>query len=1054
MNRRIDNPILNSPFVGPTRHFRFDDDGITDEVVEGRRRSVYLTPIPPVRKGAGPGPARARGAAPEVQGELVYEGEAAERIVENSFINEVRARVDLWRQRGYPNITSTTRRLLEHWTAEGREKRFFFCQVEALETAIFLAEAAHKETGGSYLQESLRDVADEHNPGLYRVALKMATGTGKTVVMAMLIAWQTLNKAANPQDGRFTDAFLVVCPGLTIRDRLRVLEPSEPDNYYDERNVVPPELRTRMSRATVVITNFHTFRAKEKIKAARTTKNLLTRGRTDTAGVFTETPAQVVLRVCRAFRSKRSIVVLNDEAHHCYKPKAPVADVLAGATDATGVKLDAEAKAEAKERDAEARVWVDGLSAVHAKLGVKTAYDLSATPFFLSGSGRPEGKLFPWVVSDFGLVDAIEAGLVKIPRVPVADNAAPHSTRDHAPTYRNLWVRIRDELPKRRPLKELDTPTEPQPPPELEGAMRSLYGDYEAAYRRWEQAGTTPTPPVFIVVCNNTTTSKMVFDWIAGWPKPLPAAGSETDAGDDHGDATVVVPQRGRLPLFSNVEGDRFLTRPRTILVDSRELERGEGLSPEFKAAAATEIAELKAEVARRSGAGAAEELTDEEILREVMNTIGKPGRLGEGVRCVVSVSMLTEGWDANTVTHILGVRAFGTQLLAEQVVGRGLRRRSYAVVDTDEGERFAPEYAEIYGIPFSFIPAGGVGAEPPEAKPVTRVWAPPERSHLAIRFPHVVGYRRELDVDDRLTAAFDETSRLTLSSADVPTSIEVEGIVGERRIHTLDDLQALRPQEVAFHIAHRLLETHFGGGAGTQARPWLFPRLVSLVKAWIAHPDGLRLNDNAFVGLLTLTVNQARVVDKVWAGINRVAGETHRLLPVLADGDPWGTTDGVDFETTKACRPTAPDRSPVTQVVEDSGWEGGVAQRIEEMDEVLRYVKNQNLGLDIPYRTNGRSHRYWPDFVVCVADPRSTGPDDLLHVLVEVSGQRDEAKVDKCATARDFWVPAVNAHGGFGRWAFAEVTDPFDVHHTVRAVAATGPAAPPADPDVAEAAG
>ncbi|HXH58989.1 DEAD/DEAH box helicase family protein [Iamia sp.] len=588
VNRRIDNPILCSPFAEPTAHFGFDDRGITDEVLAGRRRSVYLTPVPPVRTGKG-------SKAADVQGELVYEGEAAERIVENSFINEVREKVDLWRARNYPNITATTRRLLEHWTAEGREKRFFFCQVEALETAIFLAEAAHKETGGTYFQESLRQVADEHNPGLYRVALKMATGTGKTVVMAMLIAWQTLNKAANPQDGRFTDAFLIVCPGLTIRDRLRVLEPSEPDNYYDERNVVPPELKSRMARATIVITNFHTFRAKEKIKAAKTTRNLLTRGRVDQAGVFTETPAQVVLRVCRAFRSKRSVLVINDEAHHCYKPKAPVADVLAAATDAAGAKLGAEAKAEAKERDAEARVWADGLAAVHAKLGVKTVYDLSATPFFLAGSGRPEGKLFPWVVSDFGLVDAIESGLVKIPRVPVADDAAAHSTRDDAPTYRNLWVRIRDELPKRRPLKELTTPTEPQPPPELEGALRSLYGDYAASYDRWQRAGTTPTPPVFIVVCNNTTTSKMVFDWIAGWAKPV---------GGEEG---LVVAQPGKLELFSNVEADRFLARPRTILVDSHELDRGEGLSPEFRAAAATEIAELKRDVANRSGEAAAE---------------------------------------------------------------------------------------------------------------------------------------------------------------------------------------------------------------------------------------------------------------------------------------------------------------------------------------------------------------------------------------------------------------------------------------------------------------
>ena len=1022
VNRRIDNPILNSPFSEPERHFRFDDDGITDEVVIGRRRSIYLSPVPPVRARR----ARGRGADDD-QGRLAYEGETVERIVENTFINEVRSGVERWRAQRYPNVTATTRRLLEHWTAEGREKRFFFCQIEALETAIFLAEAAHKETGGAYLQESLRQVADEHNPGLYRIAHKMATGTGKTVVMAMLIAWQTLNKAANPQDGRFTDAFLVVCPGITIRDRLRVLEPAAADNYYDEREIVPPELRSRLGRATVAITNFHAFRPKEKVKAARTTKNLLTRGRVDTAGVFTETPSQVALRVCRPFRSKRGILVLNDEAHHCYKPKAPVADVLSTAVDATGAKLDAEGKAEAKERDETARVWADGLAAVHAKLGVKTVYDLSATPFFLSGSGRPEGKLFPWVVSDFGLVDAIESGLVKIPRVPVSDNAAMGPSGDLSPRFRDLWSHIRGDLPRRRPVKEVVAPTEPQPPPDLEAALQSLYGDYKASYRQWERSGTTPTPPVFIVVCNNTTTSKMVFDWIAGWSKPM--TGPEGQP--------VTIPQAGKLPLLSNVENDRFLVRPRTILVDSHALDRGEGLSPEFKAAAGPEIAELKRAVAERSGAAAAEDLTDVEILREVMNTVGKPGLLGEGVRCVVSVSMLTEGWDANTVTHILGVRAFGTQLLAEQVVGRGLRRRSYAVVDTDEGERFAPEYAEIYGIPFSFIPAGGRAAEPGEAKPITRVRAAPDRAHLAIRFPHVVGYRRILDVDERLDAAFDPSSRLALSSRDVPTEVEVEGIVGERRIHTLDGLRRLRRQEVAFLITQRLLDTHLGGGSGDHARPWLFPRLLPIVRQWFVHPDGLQLNDNAFLGLLALTDNQVRAVDKIWAGINRYANERQALTPVLREWEPWGSTDGVDFETTKPCSPTDPDRSPVTHVVEDSGWEGGVARRIEEMDEVVRYVKNDHLGFTIPYRTGGRARSYLPDFIVCMADPVSSGDDDLLNVVVEVSGQRDDAKIDKVTTARDLWVPAVNDHGGLGRWAFVEVTDPFDVHNTIRAASA-----------------
>jgi len=844
--------------------------------------------------------------------------------------------------------------------------------------------------------------------------------------MAMLIAWQSLNKAANPQDGRFTDAFLVVCPGITIRDRLRVLIPSEADNYYDERDVVPPELRSRLSRATVVITNFHSFMAREKVKAAATTKRILTRGRPDRAGVFTETPDQVVLRVCRAFRSKRSIVVLNDEAHHCYRPRAAPADVTG--SDAVGAKLSADEKAEAKANEAQARVWVDGLMAVNAKLGVKTVYDLSATPFFLSGSGYREGTLFPWVVSDFGLVDAIEAGLVKVPRVPVEDNAARPTKGDPSPVNRNLWVRVRDELPKPKAAKALSELVEPQLPPALEGALRSLYRDYEAKFRDWEAERATPTPPVFIVVCNNTTVSKLVFDWVAGRAKPLPTAADP--------DATLAI--KGNLPLFSNVVGDAMADRPKAVLVDSAELESGKGLSPEFKAAAATEIAALKADIARRSGAGAAEDLDDVTIMREVMNTVGKPGRLGEEIRCVVSVSMLTEGWDTNTVTHILGVRAFGTQLLAEQVVGRGLRRRSYAVEDTPEGERFPLEYAEVYGIPFSFIPAGGAGSQPKSAKGTTRVWAPPERRHLTISFPHVVAYRREDNVDEVLVADFDEASVLELSSAEVPTSTEVAGIVGEREIHTLAALEELRPQQVAFQLAQRLVNTHLVGEDG-QVKQWLFPQALALVRSWMNHPRGLRLKDNAFVGLLALTQRQAEVVDRIWAGVARHERSLERLRPVLRDWDPIATTESVDFETTKVCTPTDPELSPVTHVVEDSGWEGDVARRLEEMakaDGLVAYVKNQGLGFTVPYREAGRARAYVPDFVATFDDGH--GPDDLLHLLIEVSGQRDDNKKARVSGALDLWVPAVNAHGGLGRWVFGEVTDPFDVHATVRAALAT----------------
>ena len=417
----------------------------------------------------------------------------------------------------------------------------------------------------------------------------------------------------------------------------------------------------------------HAFIRVDKIQAASLTKKVLA-GPNGDSEAFKETPDEMVRRVCRTFGNKRGLVVINDEAHHCYREK--VGDGEA--------KLEADERSEAEANAEAARVWISGVEAIRAKLGLRAIYDLSATPFFLRGSGYPEGTLFPWVVSDFSLIDAIESGIVKVPRVPVADN----QMLGPIPTYRDLWLRVREHLPRKgRSLAMRGE--EPHLPKELEGALRSLYGDYEKAFHRWRALG-FGTPPVFIVVCSNTAVSKLVFDWVAGWQKALVGSGN------------ALVP--GNLELFSNVNGDAWVARPNTLLIDSAQLESGTSMDDAFKKAVAVEIDRFKAEYRVRLPERDVEKITDEDLLREVMNTVGKPGRLGEQVRCVVSVSMLTEGWDASTVTHILGVRAFGTQLLCEQVIGRGLRRSSYS---PNQAGFFEPEYAEIYGVPFKFL-AGG----------------------------------------------------------------------------------------------------------------------------------------------------------------------------------------------------------------------------------------------------------------------------------------------------------------------------------------------------------
>jgi type III restriction enzyme len=974
----IENPVLNSPFDEPTRHFKFTEDGITDEIVESRRTSAYFIPVPRSKKKSKAG--------------TLFDNEWTEdRLQENTFINEIRARVDLWRKQGRPHVSRTTSKLIEYWTNPERERRLFFCQIEALETAIYIAEAAPK-TGDRWLENRLHEENEKSNPLLYRIAFKMATGSGKTVVMAMLISWQALNKLANPQDARFSDAFLIVTPGITIRDRLRVLLPNDPDNYYRKMDILPSELQAELCKTKIIITNFHQLKLRERVPMGKLNKDILTRGG---ESPFTETFDQMVRRVCRGLGNKQNIVVINDEAHHCYRRRPDEDDAP---------KLKGDERREAEKRDEEARVWISGLEAVKNKIGVRAIYDLSATPFFLRGSGFSEGTLFPWVVSDFSLIDAIESGIVKVPRVPVSDD----SMVGELPTYRDIWIRIRENLPKKGRGTEHYS-GEPKLPTELEGALQSLYGNYQKYYKRWQDNPDSrakgQTPPVFIVVCNNTNVSKLVYDYIAGYEKPL----SETEK--------IVVP--GKLAVFNNELNGGWAPRPNTILVDSEQLESGEGMSADFKKIAAAEIEEFKREYRERFPDRDVEKLTDEDTLREVMNTVGKPGKLGEHVKCVVSVSMLTEGWDANTVTHILGVRAFGTQLLCEQVVGRGLRRISYSV--NNDG-KFDPEYAEVYGVPFSFIPCSGSSENPVIGPIPTRVRALEERIDRIIKYPRVLGYKYDLP-SEKITAKFTKDSRFSLSTQDLPTKTENAPIVGEISIHTLDDLKARREQEVAFSLAKLTLDKYFRDDEGGE-KPWLFPQILRVTKEWLK--SNVDLKDNVFLQMLLLKEIAHNAADKIYRSIVQSTEGEKRLKPILHPYDPEGSTRFVSFDTTRAVYPTREDKCHVSHVVADTdSWEQKMAQSLEEMPEVHSYVKNHNVGFTIPYTINGEEKNYYPDFIVRIDDGH--GQEDLLNLIIEVTGEKKKDKAAKVETARALWVPAINNHGGFGRWAFLEIDDPWD---------------------------
>jgi type III restriction enzyme len=987
---RLANPILNSPYFPPEAHFELGRSGPTGEVFPGRRPSESFVPVPPQRKGRGK-------VAEQVELDFDITGERRET---NTLINDIRREVEKWRASNWNGVTPYSRKLLAHWApGPHRDDPVLFCQREAAETAVFLAEVAGRHGTADY-RRRLEPENRLHNDGLPRIGLKMATGAGKTVVMAMLIAWQTVNKVFTPSDARFAKRFLVVTPGITIRDRLGVLHPERDENYYRERDLVPPDLWEALLQAQVEIVNYHAFLprdAKEVQGVASNTRKLLRGHRPDVVDAFQETPDMVAARVLRAFGSgKGEIVVLNDEAHHCYQDKLLE-------------HPDEDADKEDKERNRDARVWFRGLVNVRRKAGIKATYDLSATPYYLKGSGYNEGFIFPWVVSDFSLMDAIESGIVKIPRIPVDDDAAGSQV-----VYLNLWDNIQPPLPKRKSAKNVDHGPQGWVPPEtLEGALRSLYRSYEAKHVRYEAtlAVQGEPPPVLIVVCPNTVVSKLVFDWIAG---------REIEREDG---TTQLV--SGNLSLLSNVEDGRWSTRQRTILVDSAQLESGDPLGGDFRKDAAAEIEAFKKAYRERDPAVDVNKVTDADLLREAMNTIGKKGKLGEHIRCVVSVAMLTEGWDANTVSHILGIRPFRSQLLCEQVVGRGLRRRSY--VANLEG-RFEPEYAEIYGVPFAFIPGDKAVPKPKDPRPAIEVRAEDLRWHLAIRFPKLDGYRVEVP-DEPLLADFEEDSKLHLDQSLLALWVESEGVIGATEQVDLEDIRSARPQHVAFQIAKTLVqrEEFFAAHAGVE-RPWLFPQLVDICRRWL--DTCVTTDPGVTIGHLLLAQAGARAAEKVFGSIVRHPNaRATLLLPIIHRFDPDGSTDEVRFLTRKVVMDPPPTKSHLNHVVLDgvrgNSWEEGLAALLETHPDVAAYVKNERLGFEIPYVHEGCTHAYVPDFLVRLV----TKPDDVERTLiVEVSGSRKSpgSTAAKADTARNQWCAAVNNWGLFGRWGYVEVHDPF----------------------------
>lgn len=894
----VDQPIVNGPFEEPARHWRIA--GGHAQLVDLRRPSGYTPGL------------RARDAAAS---------KVEEEYVELPLVNEIRRRVREWRERAYPGASRTTLELLHHWTHPDRERRLFFCQIEAAETAIWLVEAPERDRNVAAAPEQLEAYT--------RHCLKMATGSGKTVVMAMLIAWSVLNKARQPQDKRFSDAVLVVCPNLTVKERLRVLHPSEPGNYYDEFDLLPAGQWTGLLGAKVMVTNWHAFAVQDDSRR----RSVVQRGR-ESAGAF----ANRVLR--SELGSKGNLLVINDEAHHAWRSKAKDA-----ATDG-GAVSDAEE---------EARIWLEGLALINQARGINRAIDLSATPYYLSGSGYAEGEPFGWIVSDFSLLDAIESGIVKVPRIPVDDNSG-----DPMPRYLDLWERVRDKLPKRIRDASVAARRDERMVEEVAGALATLASAWKAESDRWIDEGRA-IPPVMIVVCDQTATAERVADYV--------------------GRAGAVIPE------LANTDG----SPERTLRIDSRLLEKAE----------------------EQLEGGQTKEQAAENLRRKVA-TVGRLGEPGEQLRCVISVAMLSEGWDARNVTQILGLRAFSSQLLCEQVIGRGLRRYSY-------DDMSIPEYVDVYGIPFQAFPIKGERRSGPVViKSQTLVQPVRDRSDLEIRFPRVVGYIS--DARFRITADVDSMPRLEITPAGDPTWVKVgERGAGKGAIH----------ERKAFYDAHRLHRTEFEIAAkitddlkfgDEQGRRIMFPQVLSFVREYVATKldcvGGARPEEIALPGYRT------KIESRVSAAIRPAAEEGEQpLLPVLNDMAGQGSTDIRPFMTARECVPTL--RSHLSHAVVDSGWERTVAHALDESPRVRAWVKNVKLGFEIPYRHGGTSHHFTPDFIAKVLREGPPFRDEFL--VIEVKGlEREQDRSKDAGAAR--WIAAVNHWGKLGLWRYAKMRSPHEL--------------------------
>ena len=938
--------ILHTPYREPDRHWALDDHGrALDHTQSGRRPSSTQLPVP------------------NPKGEVGDWKKPDASIEPHATINEIREYVRAWREASWPGVHSRVLHLLEFWARERAVMRPFWCQREAVETLIWLFDAgrSHAPQAHTTILKKLTQTNKDWNESIPRVALKMATGTGKTLLMAMIALWWTVRHPGGPVE------FLALTPGLTIRERLRVLSDKGSAVW---KSAAPRGFESDLRRMRWTVLNFQSFQRQTALsvggkQATTKEKELLVGKGGEEPSSWRESGSEMLDRLLKEHRGGGRITVINDEAHHCY--------TLRG-VEVSKRKEDPDEREDRKQ----AELWFGALRELrHANL-LEQVFDVSATPMWLRRPARLKAETFPWTVSDFSLLDAVESGLVKVPRVPVDDRVFQDGQPIHLhPRFRNVYLHN-----QKRPIGETLTPEVSEP-------LQQLYRHYCDTVEAYEEKDRIP---VMIVVANSIENATALHRYIAGYRD-----GSSW--------------KQGNLELFSNIDpGSRLpQTHPPTVLVHSRMDDSG--------GAQGNRIARAIAEQASLFAPDTTTSDEKRQAIRSIFMTVGQRDEPGEHIRCVISVGMLTEGWDTRTVTHVFGYRAFGSQLLCEQVAGRALRKTAFTAVD----EIQPIEYANLFGVPFAWLGGEGTNGPPPGPADET-VYTVPDRDEYRLSFPHIAGYapsggvvRWEVDVSGLHNHKVQRRLGVTT---------EVGGAVGGRLEF---ETESGSPNLAIWQAAEQLVLRLDGG---QQYRRQAFLCSVRIVR------ECLRVIDCEVWSDLR---HDSDTLDLIATHVRRIDGEPF-VTPVFMDQADPGTprtsdTARVKFQTVLRHwypkeRTTLPAKSELSAAACHSHSEALLAEILDKHPNIHSWVRNFHLGWSVPYfdLERGGTALMEPDFVAKSKLPTESGRERYL--VIEFKGLKagEPSEVAKQKYLEEYWAPAVSrrtdAPEDLGDWQVAWIED------------------------------